>query len=249
MEERSAQEGTESGIPALGPVGWGTHLCQLVRIPGDLAEVAVPFLAAGLARGERCWWLVPAALPLEEALRALAAAVPDLEERMAGGDLEVTQGEQPSEIGDLERRVAGATGFRIACGGGSTPCAGWERLAGERAVALCSCDLGGGSAVELAELLARHDAALVGAGKRWRRLLGGQPDAREGEVARESFLKTLGHDLRNPLNVVGLSADYLLTEAGELSPVARKMAERIQRNAARMDVLIGKLLDMARASL
>ena len=37
-----------TGLPVIGEVPWGTHLCQLYRSRADLEESLVPFFAAGL---------------------------------------------------------------------------------------------------------------------------------------------------------------------------------------------------------
>jgi signal transduction histidine kinase len=72
-----------------------------------------------------------------------------------------------------------------------------------------------------------------------------------GELARsrDTFLAILGHDLRSPLTAVSMSGHYLSTAAmlggeRELQAVAR-----IQRSAAKMDTMIGDLLEFTRTRL
>jgi signal transduction histidine kinase len=64
---------------------------------------------------------------------------------------------------------------------------------------------------------------------------------------RERFLGIVSHDLRNPLNAIGLSAGVLLRE--ELPVRARKAAARISESANRMARMIGDLLDFTRGRL
>jgi signal transduction histidine kinase len=71
------------------------------------------------------------------------------------------------------------------------------------------------------------------------------------EVARsrDTFLAILGHDLRSPLSAVSLSGEYLST-AGMLGGKQQLQAvARIQRGAAKMDAMIGDLLEYTRTRL
>jgi signal transduction histidine kinase len=63
---------------------------------------------------------------------------------------------------------------------------------------------------------------------------------------RERMMGILGHDLRNPLNVVILAADQLMRDQG-LPPAAQKRLLRLRRSAARMHEMIETLLDFTRA--
>jgi signal transduction histidine kinase len=73
---------------------------------------------------------------------------------------------------------------------------------------------------------------------------------REAERSRlkDMFLGILGHDLRNPLNAILMSAD-LLAEASDLPERHRPTAERILRSAHRMEHLIREVLDLTRGQL
>lgn len=67
------------------------------------------------------------------------------------------------------------------------------------------------------------------------------------EHQRERFIAVLGHDLRQPLSTVQMSAD-LLAEADPSTNIAG-IAARLQRTCARMSRLIEDVLDFARAHL
>ena len=71
--------------------------------------------------------------------------------------------------------------------------------------------------------------------------------ADEAVTSREDFLAMVSHDLRSLLGGIALGADVLnqLAKSGE--PIARvaSIAERIQRFVARMNRLIGDLMDVA----
>ncbi|HEX5750241.1 MAG TPA: PAS domain-containing protein [Archangium sp.] len=65
---------------------------------------------------------------------------------------------------------------------------------------------------------------------------------------RERFIGILGHDLRNPLNAIMLSARQL-RRRGAMSPMQQQLAQRIETSAARMGNMISDILDLTRARL
>nr|BDT38194.1 PAS domain-containing protein [Myxococcus sp. MH1] len=71
--------------------------------------------------------------------------------------------------------------------------------------------------------------------------------AEEAEF-RERFIGILGHDLRNPLNAITLSARALRRRA-PLSSTQQQMAQRIEASAERMGTMISDILDLTRARL
>jgi len=63
---------------------------------------------------------------------------------------------------------------------------------------------------------------------------------------REDILAIVSHDLRNPLNVIGVTADMLRMQADrENDARLRSQAQLLRRSVAHMDRLIRDLLDMA----
>ncbi|MGZ3459408.1 MAG: PAS domain-containing sensor histidine kinase [Archangium sp.] len=64
---------------------------------------------------------------------------------------------------------------------------------------------------------------------------------------RERFIGILGHDLRNPLNAISLSARALRRRS--LTPAQQQIAQRIEASAARMGNMISDILDLTRARL
>ncbi|AEI62674.1 sensor histidine kinase [Corallococcus macrosporus] len=73
-------------------------------------------------------------------------------------------------------------------------------------------------------------------------------EARSAEEFREQFIGMLGHDLRNPLNALSMSAQQLRRKGG-LDERQGMLTERILTSAERMDRMIRQLLDFARARL
>jgi PAS domain S-box-containing protein len=65
---------------------------------------------------------------------------------------------------------------------------------------------------------------------------------------RERFIGILGHDLRNPLNAILLSARGL-RRRGPLTPAQQEYVLRIESSATRMGKMIADILDLTRARL
>lgn len=72
-------------------------------------------------------------------------------------------------------------------------------------------------------------------------------DERSTAELREQFIAVLGHDLRNPLNVVATNIQLLAAASQE--PDTREIAQRIERSVHRMSALIDDVLDFARGRL
>jgi signal transduction histidine kinase len=62
--------------------------------------------------------------------------------------------------------------------------------------------------------------------------------------ARDEMLAMVAHDLRNPLNVVELASQLLLSDPTPDADATRKTVEMIQRAGSRMNRLIADLLDV-----
>ncbi|MGE5547644.1 MAG: sensor histidine kinase [Solirubrobacterales bacterium] len=174
-------------LGAAGPV-MGAHYCHFFEDQADLAEAVLPFIAAGLANNERCLWVTAAPLPRDEATRALAAVAPDLDRRMARGQIEILDhsdwylaagGFDAGRVIEawlaMERDAlaAGYAGIRIT---GNTF---WletpqdfasfshyekvlnERLGGRRITCLCSYPISRCDGPTLLEVIRNHDFAMV----------------------------------------------------------------------------------------
>lgn len=63
--------------------------------------------------------------------------------------------------------------------------------------------------------------------------------------SKERFLAILGHDLRNPIGAITMSATFML-ETGELPEPHRTLVTRIDRSARRMGQMVNDLLDFTR---
>src|SRR3990170_3899831 len=79
----------QSGIEVVGAVPWGTHFCQFYQTRQDLVETLVPYFREGLAANVFCMWVTSPPLQVEEAKAALRAAVPNLDDYVARGQIEI----------------------------------------------------------------------------------------------------------------------------------------------------------------
>lgn len=77
------------GIDLVGDIPWGTHLCQFYESKQDLIDILVPYFAEGLRNNEFCMWVTSPPLEVAEAKKALAKAIPEIDEYLREGQLEV----------------------------------------------------------------------------------------------------------------------------------------------------------------
>src|SRR5487761_2639418 len=77
-----------SGLDAVGLLPWGTHFCQFYSTRQDLIDTLVPYFREGLSANEFCMWVASAPLEVNEAMVALRTVVPDLDNRIACGQIE-----------------------------------------------------------------------------------------------------------------------------------------------------------------
>jgi signal transduction histidine kinase len=79
----------KTGIPALGDIPWGTHVCHYYHTKEDLIDIVVPYFKTGLENHELCVWITSDPLCAQEAEEALAKSVSGLEEHVRSGQIEI----------------------------------------------------------------------------------------------------------------------------------------------------------------
>jgi hypothetical protein len=117
----------DTGIPGVGKVSWGKHICQLFRSKSDLVQSIVPYILAGLRNNERI--MSGAGMPFyaDEVKGELIKVHPRFEERLDKGQITVFDHHEwymsnPSEdpVKDLlpTEKQALTDGYRgLRCGG------------------------------------------------------------------------------------------------------------------------------------
>lgn len=172
----------------------GNHYSHFYEGPDDLAEAVVPFIASGVRNNEQCLWVTAEPFGLDDATAALGALVPDLEWRMAQGQVEIVAHDQWYTSGGsfnvrsvidgwLEReRIAlarGYSGLRIT---GNTfwldtpeqfadfaayEAALHDTIKSHRITCLCSYCLSKVSGKDLLNVVRNHDFAVVRSNGQW----------------------------------------------------------------------------------
>lgn len=78
-----------TGIDIIGDISWGTHFCQFYRTKKDLIDILVPYFKAGLENNEFCIWITSKPLSEDDAAKALAKVLPDLDSYLKKGQIEI----------------------------------------------------------------------------------------------------------------------------------------------------------------
>jgi hypothetical protein len=68
-------EATQSGLPGIGEVDWGKHICFFYRTRREVADAVVQYLTAGLKNNERCIFGAGTPFHADEVLEALSKAL------------------------------------------------------------------------------------------------------------------------------------------------------------------------------
>jgi DNA-binding CsgD family transcriptional regulator len=104
-----------TGMPLLGDMPWGTHICVFYETKEDLLDTAVSYFKAGLESNEFCVWVVSPPISEEDARNLLRRSVPDFDARMAAGRIEILKGYDWYLKGDQFdlRRITGGWNERL----------------------------------------------------------------------------------------------------------------------------------------
>jgi DNA-binding CsgD family transcriptional regulator len=112
----------ETGISVMGNMPWGAHLCIFYDTKEDLLDVAADYFAAGLRSNEFCVWAISDPITETNAKDALRLAVPDLDRRLAAGQVEILPGAEwylKGDQFDLKRITGGwSEKLRVALANG-----------------------------------------------------------------------------------------------------------------------------------
>ncbi|TFI56551.1 PAS domain S-box protein [Sphingomonas parva] len=82
---------TDSGIPVIGPVLWGTHCCLFFETVEDYLAVVARYFSAALENGQYCLWILSGRLSPDEAQAAMERLVPAAKEAFARGAIEIAR--------------------------------------------------------------------------------------------------------------------------------------------------------------
>lgn len=182
-----------TGIDVIGDVPWGTHFCQFYETSQDLIETLVPYFKEGLASNEFCMWVTSEPLQVDQATTALRSAVPDLDDYINKGQIEILVYSQwytrsgkfsADEVlqGWVDKLKAaqelGYEGLRLSGNTFWLEKADWDdftkyeetinNVIGQHSMlAICTYSLQKCNAVELIDVIANHQFALIKRSGRW----------------------------------------------------------------------------------
>jgi DNA-binding CsgD family transcriptional regulator len=169
---------------SLGDVPWGTHSCVFYETKEDLLDTLVAFFKAGLESDEFCLWVISKDEPLtkRDAWRALRQAVPNLEQRVTAGRMELLSHDEwflqggdfdlPKAIHHfndklIQALVRGQAGMRFTVSAAWLQRENWtdfyafenaldRSIADQRVIVLCSFPQASGAAEVLAAARTHH---------------------------------------------------------------------------------------------
>jgi PAS domain S-box-containing protein len=182
-----------SGIEVVSEVPWGTHFCQFYETSQDLIETLVPYFREGLMANEFCMWVTSAPLQVEQAKSALGAAVPNLDHCFNNGQIEILDSSQwyirsgkfsPDEVlqGWVDKLTAalerGYEGLRLTGNTFWLAEAQWDDftkyeeainnvIGRYRMLAICIYSLQKCGAMEIIDVVANHQFALIKRQGQW----------------------------------------------------------------------------------
>jgi signal transduction histidine kinase len=175
-------EAVPTGLP-IGEVRWGAQLCPYYLSERDLAQIIVPFVVAGLAHHERCVWLAARPFGADQAHRALAAVIPDLDDVVRRRQLLIVDASESGSSAESSvprawthdqwiecARQAVSDGYRGLRIAGT---ASWLRAApldGERIVTLCGRELDRTVLDDAVDSVRAQGWVMVRGHDRWHRL-------------------------------------------------------------------------------
>jgi signal transduction histidine kinase len=241
----------QSGLPVLGEISWGTHLCQFYESPGDLLETLVPYFKAGLERNEACVWVTDHELAVGKAAEALRAAVPDLDVRSKSGQIEILHSYdwygKPGQF-DPDAVLASWIAKKdaaMSCGFGGARFSGgafWlyeqhnfrtfseyegrlnEAIKDQPIVCLCSYALHRAHASEVLDVVCNHEFAIARRGGQW-------------EIVEGAALKAAKEELRRANEMLELKVVERTAEIERLLVSERTARKAAETEAARSALL------------
>jgi hypothetical protein len=177
---------TSCGLPGIGHIPYGIHMCHFYRERQDLVEALVPFFIAGMHNNERCIWITAEPLDEAQAKLELETAGCDADAAIRSGALTIqdysefylkARGMKSWQVAELwlaqeaHALEQGHSGIRITGNASFLARETWpdfmdyeevvhQAFQGRRIVSLCSYDARRVAAAEVAGVVRRHSCVL-----------------------------------------------------------------------------------------
>jgi PAS domain S-box-containing protein len=172
----------QSGLPLIGNLPWGAHICQFYQTDRDLLDIFIPYFKAGLQNNEFCLWMTSDPPGAEDARNAIRKAVPDFQRYVRRKQIEIVSGSLWSKgDGDPGKAIilrldqaisAGFDGLRFAASvspeennGKTFP--GTDTFNGRNVIGIFAYPRDRVNAMGLMEVVKNHRYALVRNGDNW----------------------------------------------------------------------------------
>jgi DNA-binding CsgD family transcriptional regulator len=183
----------KTGIRLMGDMPWGTHICVFYQTEEDLLDIAVSYFEAGLKNNEFCLWAISDPITETDAKNALRLALPDLDQRLAAGQIELLQATEwylKDDQFDLKRisggwseklheaLAKGYDGMRISGNAFWKATNHWKdfcqyeeeldrSLADQKLIALCTYSLQASRAVDILDVARAHQFSIARRNGNW----------------------------------------------------------------------------------
>lgn len=182
-----------TGIKIIGRMPWGSHLCQFYHTKRDLLEILLPYFKAGLKNNEFCMWITSEPLSAKEAKEALKKETKNLDRLIKKGQIEILDYNQWYTKGgrfNADRVLAGwikkeryalrkgFSGLRLMGNTLWLERKDWKNfteyeaevnstIGGHKMLAICTYSLDKCGALEIIDVIANHQFALMKRGGKW----------------------------------------------------------------------------------
>jgi DNA-binding CsgD family transcriptional regulator len=177
----------QTGIPVLGKIPWGAHICLFYQTKEDLLDTHVDYFETGLQANEFCVWAISEPITEQEARDALAQRIPGFDRHLSEGRIEFLPGRQWYLEGkefDLQRITAGwhqkldaalskgFAGMRVSGNAFWLSTDHWQdflqyeheldrSLAGQAMIVLCTYPLGASRGMDVLDVAHAHNLTMA----------------------------------------------------------------------------------------
>jgi DNA-binding CsgD family transcriptional regulator len=183
----------KTGIPPMGDMPWGTHICLFYESKADLLDTNAAYFRAGLTSNEFCVWVVSPPATVHEAQDVLRRNIPGFDRHLATGQVEIFPGYDwylPNDKFDSQRIIGrwheklvdalsrGFDGMRVSGNAFWMEARRWKEfrqyehevdqsLAGKKMIAICTYSLLAGRAIDLLDVTSVHHLTLARRNGEW----------------------------------------------------------------------------------